>query len=278
MRWSAFWWSFCFAAANAGALYFSQDFPALDPNTWPTNPEAVTPWFAAQMPTLLILAAISGAVFVIEALLRGPIILALEYALRQFRKQPLGQSATIAWVKAGMRGAVLELSWALLNGILAALLILPSILALTYNPAVFETLARTGLSLWLSLILLTYAIKECALYYYLLSRVGLGPAIELGRRLLFRSLWPIFLFGLLLMGLASSFTFILNSVMLSMTEIFPRTPLLGQVVGILILVTPYTLFTQALRLVFFHALADTKTNPAPASEVAAHEKISETPA
>jgi hypothetical protein len=204
---------------------------------------------------LLSITLLAGATL-LRIACRGPLVLILD---RERRKPLAGNTpgeTSVSPLRAIRITFLFEISYWIALGLLGLVLALPLSIAWKANPAILPTLARFALFFFLCLSLYLFLLKEFSFYYSLLGRSRFRSALELGERLLRRHTFLSLLFGLYATLLSFLFTFSIDSAML-MVAATPH-PVLSEGLQSLLSISAFgifALFEQALRLLFFVALA-----------------------
>lgn len=212
----------------------------------------------------------------LRSLLRGPLFLTLERLLTE----KLGPTTPAPAKKSKLLHAALvsfqfELGYWGICLLVAAIVSLPVLLALRFNPGALPALAQLGFILFLFLAVAFSYIKEFALLYTLLAHARMMIALELGLKLFKKHLFQSLLFGLFLMALSLLFTFIANLAIIASD--FAGSKLLKEgmvAISVILILGLSAVLGEALRLLFFHALAATPKLPAVKVKKLLEEKAS----
>lgn len=143
---------------------------------------------------------------------------------------------------------------------------LPVLIASGTNPGAVPILLDFAILTFIPIAFIVSLIKEFSFIYVLLSPLKIRGAIEASRILFSRNKARSFFFALLALLLTGLFTFCINLVILGITALSEKISLLGAKESIslfvsLILFTWFTIFLQALWIIFFKSIARVKTDP-----------------
>lgn len=192
--------------------------------------------------------------------LRGSLFLMLEAILLKRLPHDSNTPVSASKQKTLIQGAKLSLLfetgyWFLLV-LLFGLLLAPVFFAHRFNPNAFLPLFQMAIVLGGILAIIFFYLKEFSLLYALLASIKPKLALELGLKLFRENTIISLLFGGFLLALSFLFTFFLNLAMIIsalVTVLFLKTSL-SILMSIVFLGLAMSI-TEALRLLFFHALA-----------------------
>lgn len=197
----------------------------------------------------------------VRAALRGPIFLLIEQtSLERSRKQnsPSLVLQKKQLIRSSLFSFLYEGGYWIGLFFISLILLSPLPIAMAFNPALLSTLTQLATLLLLVLAVIFFYIKEFSLLYTLLAHIRPRLALDLGLRLFQKHLPLSLLFGFFLLTLSFLFTFLLNFAIITSALIpFPVIKQLTEVVSGGIILGFMTLLTDALHLLFFHALAAT---------------------
>ncbi|MEP7162913.1 MAG: hypothetical protein ABI747_04090 [Candidatus Moraniibacteriota bacterium] len=233
-------------------------------------------WVKEHQSTLFILSLTSLGFALVKAALRGPLFVILEETLLAFTEEKKSLAPLSSRLRrASLLGFFFETFSFLVSALLFGIVFLPTYFALLYNPSALPTIFQLSSLLFLVGAVLFYFLKEYSLLYGILGGVRPLIALELGYGLFRKNLTQSLLFGTLILGLSFIFTFTLDSAIITSAMFFKRegftTPFL------IFLVSGMSgVFVEALRLLFFHSIAATRSKKQRAEKVSAQESVSET--
>ncbi len=253
------WLGLPFGILGFLSLQLSEHFtPLLQDNF--SSPENFFAFFLEHQTTFMVLISALLCIGILRVLLRGPLFLFIERAL--LNTLPDSPKEIHPHQKPLLRAVGLSflfetLYWSSLT-FFGLIIFSPILIASKVNPMIIPSLFQLGTIFLLVITLIFFYMKEFGFFYALLSGIKPRVALELGLKLFQKHLFFSLLFGLFLVAISLLFTFFLNLAIITSALIpfFWPQAFVSTVSGI-ILFGFVTLLTEALRLLFFHALAAT---------------------
>jgi len=163
------------------------------------------------------------------------------------------------------------------------ILSLPSLVSFLTWSVVPQALITIGIIAFVPVAIISFFIREFALFYFLLSPLRLKTAFEASTSFFIRYRFLCLFYGLSFVLIGTLFTFSFNLVMLPVVALLQKIlPTIKETtlffIGSLLYLAWYQIFWQALWLTFFHRLATPKeTVSGEIVETVFKEKVSESP-
>lgn len=195
-----------------------------------------------------------------QSFLRGIIVFSLE---RRNREKELRGIQNLAFRKI-FRGACLsvffEVTYWLALLLIAFAFAIPCLIAWRFNPSALPAILEVGSLLLMTIGVYLYFIKELSVFYAILANVHVQTAIDLGFRLFRRQAFNTILFFFYAALLAICFSMLAEGLIASVK--IPKTDVSwGMTLVRALPLGIYFIFDQALRLMFFRAIATTPKKP-----------------
>ena len=207
------------------------------------------------------------------------ILLFQEHTKKNFRERSLFPKFLLTPFMKAFRIDLVFLIFALL---ILTLLALPAVAATLLGSSDLSSLLFLSKFTLLPIIAIGYFIREFTYLYFLLSPLTFRSSLEASSNLFFRQKSVCLSFGLAFLLLILLFTFSFNFVMLSIVALLKQMPLLPMMASfflcILIILSWYEAWRQALWFRFFHSIARPK-DPTPEGvlPVALEKEVPEMP-
>lgn len=226
-----------------------------------SSPDELLPFLREHSRAIIILTSFTLLSGSLRAALRGPIFLLIEQTLlRRSLKEPTPQQSLHKkhYLRSSGVAFLFEGSYWITLLVLSLALFSPLLMAITFNPELGQTIGKLALLLLLVLAVIFFYIKEFSLLYVLLAHIRPRLALDLGLNLFQKHLALSLLFGFFLITLSFLFTFLFNFAIIT-SALIPLSALqsLSKFLSGSIILGFATLLTDALHLLFFHALAAT---------------------
>ncbi len=204
--------------------------------------------------------------FFLEMLLRGPILLVFENKLKPREETLLRRKVIARFPRAALLSLVFEIGFFLLMGLIAFLMGIPA-LATAPLGSPLAALSDFSLLFFGLIVFFLFLWKELSFFYALLSRISIGNALKLGWDLLQKNLVRFILFTFFLSLGLLLFTFVARSIMLGSAP--ERHSLFFSLPSFVFLyLSGYSLvLKEALRLLFFHSIAELPAEKNPIEEI-----------
>lgn len=252
------WWVMIPAGLLVGANTY---LAAIAQQALPETSEASVwrPLIASQELALLfifLLVALLG-----QSLLRGIVVFALNQKF-QDEKSTTAKRVDVSnkpWRAAGV-SVIFETAYWITTLLIAATLSIPCFLAWRFNPSALPAILELGFLLLLTIGVYLHFVKELSVFYAILGDIRFRLAIDLGFRLFRRQSMNTILFFFYAALLALFFTLLIGGLIAPFGISQKDSPWQATLIGVL----PfgfYFIFDQALRLIFFRAIATTPKKP-----------------